>query len=81
MAFDLLLRMRAKWRGLLVFYLLNAGVDMLTQIIRLASSDPTIHVAARLVAVVTALFCLYNNAMLLFTDHEGDDRWPQFWYR
>ncbi len=79
MAFDLLLRMQTKWRGLLVFFLLNIGVDALTQILRLYSSSAQMHLGSRLVAIVTALFCLYNTARLLFTDQEGDEGWPRFW--
>ncbi|MFZ5817194.1 MAG: hypothetical protein ACOY93_18180 [Bacillota bacterium] len=79
MATDLALRMMAKWRGFLVFTLLNAVTDVVTGIIRLETTDPRLHLFARGVAVVTALYCLINTALLLFCDREGDEGWPPLW--
>lgn len=79
MAFDIFLRIQAKWRGLLVFYLLQAVTNFVTRVIYYEADDARLRLFANLVAIATSLYCFINNALLLLRDREGDDKWPALW--
>lgn len=79
MAFDIWARATAKWRGILVYILLQAVTDAVTKVIRFESEEPRIRLFASLVAIATTVFCLVNTILLLVRDRDGDEDWPPLW--
>lgn len=79
MAFDIFLRVQAKWRGILVYHLLSGFTSFVTRVIFFEAEDPRLKLFANFVAVATTLYCIINTALLLFKDREGDEGWPPLW--
>lgn len=79
MAFDIFVRVQAKWRGLLVYMLLQAFTHLATRLIIYKTPDSQVQLVANLVSLVTTLYCLINTSMLLFRDQDGDENWPPLW--
>lgn len=79
MAFDIFVRVQTKWRGLLVFALLQAFTHFVTRVIFFEADDARLKLFANLVSIGTTLYCLINTALLLLRDREGDEKWPPLW--
>jgi hypothetical protein len=79
MAFDIWQRAQAKWRGLLVYVLLEAVMRVVTTFIQQRAESSGLLLYAAAVSIATAIFCLVQEYRLLMTDQEGDDAWPPIW--
>lgn len=79
MAFDIFMRVQAKWRGILVYSLLQAVTHFVTQVIYYGAAEPRLRLFANLVSLATTIYCLINTAALLMRDREGDEQWPPLW--
>lgn len=79
MAFDIFARVQAKWRGLMVYMLLQAITHFVTRVIHFEAEDARIRLWANLVSIATTLYCFINTALLLLRDREGDEQWPNLW--
>jgi hypothetical protein len=79
MAFDIWARAQLKWRGILVYTLLQAITRFVTQFIYTQSTHPALQLYASLVLLATTCFCLHRFYQLLTLDRDGDDAWPPIW--
>lgn len=79
MAYDIWDRVQSKWRGLLVYVLLEAVMRLVTTFIQQRAETPGLRLYAVVVSVGTAIFCLVQEWRLLMKDEEGDDTWPPIW--
>lgn len=79
MPFDIFVRMTSKWRGILVYSLLQAITHAVTRVIFYEADDHRLRVFANLVSIATTLFCMINTVLLLLKDREGDEQWPPLW--
>jgi hypothetical protein len=79
MAFDIFVRVQTKWRGLLVYTLLQAFTHFVTRVVYYEADDPRLRIFANLVSIATTLYCFSNTVLLLFKDREGDEAWPPLW--
>jgi len=77
--YDLWNRATAKWRGILVYVLLQAVTRFVTGVIALEADTHWWKLYAALVSVGISLFCLTEMWRLLSTDSEGDENWPPLW--
>lgn len=79
MAFDIWARAQAKWRGILVYALLQLSMRLATAFILAAEPAPVIRVYANLANAAMGIFCLVNIWQLIMQDREGDQSWPPLW--
>lgn len=79
MAYDLIARIQAKWRGLLVYVLLQGMTHFVTRVIFFEAHEPQLKIYANLVSIATTLYCFIKATVLLLQDREGDDQWPPLW--
>lgn len=72
-------RFMLKWRGLLVYFLLDACSGPVYT--ALAGQAPTdgLRIFAHLASVATAIYCFSHEVLLLTTDRPGDEKWPPLW--
>lgn len=79
LAFDIWERARSKWRGLLVYALLNAAMRFATELIMHGTSSRGLRLYASLAAVAVGVYCLVQQWRLLTADQPGDETWPPLW--
>ncbi|MFZ5824253.1 MAG: hypothetical protein ACOY94_07995 [Bacillota bacterium] len=79
MAFEIFMRAQAKWRGILVYILLQSVTHFVTRVIFYEAGDPRLRLFANLVSVATTVFCFVNIVRLVTRDSEGDEEWPRLW--
>lgn len=79
MLFDLWTRAQAKWRGLLVYSLLQATTRFVTSVIYHEAETSGLRLYSSCVALATTVFCLTQLWLLLTTDRDGDEAWPPIW--
>ncbi|HYG58997.1 MAG TPA: hypothetical protein VD902_13135 [Symbiobacteriaceae bacterium] len=79
MAHDIWARAQAKWRGILVFALLQLSMRVATAFILAAEPAPGIRIYANLANAALGIYCLLSIWRLIMSDQEGDEAWPQLW--
>jgi hypothetical protein len=79
MAFDIWLRAQAKWRGVVVYTLLEAVSRAVTDYIYQAAGSRELRLYALIAGLATTIFCLTQTVLLLMKDRDGDDAWPSIW--
>lgn len=79
MLFDIWARAVSKWRGLLVFVLLNTASRMVTIVIQFRTDDPRILLYSSLISIAIGIYCIVQLILLLTRDREGDQDWPTIW--
>jgi hypothetical protein len=72
-------RATAKWRGILVYSLLQACMRFTTTLIYQSAHTPGLRMYASLAGLATSLYTLVRTWQLLMTDTEGDENWPPIW--
>lgn len=78
-AMDIWARATAKWRGMLVYVLLQASMRVVTSYILAHDPERGIHLFASLAGLSTTIYCLVMQWRLLMSDHDGDENWPPLW--
>jgi len=76
---DLWGRATAKWRGIVVYALLQAITRFVTAVIFHGTAVPGLKLFASLVSLGTSLFCVISIYLLLTSDRDGDEAWPPIW--
>lgn len=79
MLYDIWARAQAKWRGIVVYSLLQAVTRFITAVIYHQSGSPGLQLYASVVSLATNLFCVFSLWRLLTADSEGDESWPPIW--
>lgn len=79
MLFEIWARAQAKWRGILVYALLNIAARLVTDYIYHQSNSKGLRIFAALAGLATAIFCLVQTWRLLTKDIDGDQDWPPLW--
>lgn len=72
-------RAQAKWRGILVYTLLNGMTRFVTDYIYYQSGSQGLRMYAALAGLATAIFCLVQTWQLVMEDKDGDQTWPTLW--
>lgn len=79
MAQEIWARATAKWRGILVYSLLQACMRFTTELIYRTAPTPGLRMYASLAGLATSIYTLIHLWKLLMTDEEGDANWPPIW--
>lgn len=79
MLYDIWARAQAKWRGIVVYTLLQAVMRFVTNVIYYHTESSGWQLYASLVSLCTSMFCVWSLWQLLTEDQEGDQTWPPIW--
>lgn len=79
MAYDIWARATSKWRGIVVYVLLQAAMRFVTQVIIMEAPSRGYHLYASLAGLATSIYCLISLGRLLLRDEPGDENWPPLW--
>jgi hypothetical protein len=79
MLFDIWARAVSKWRGLLVFILLNTASRMVAIVIQHRTDDSRVLLYSSLISMAIGMYCIVQLVLLLTRDREGDQDWPPIW--
>jgi len=79
MAQEIWARALAKWRGILVYALLQAVTRFVTAYIYHEAAVPGLRLYASLASLATSIFCFLQIWNLLTADQDGDEAWPPLW--
>ncbi len=76
---DIWARAQVKWRGIVVYALLQAVTRFVTSVIYHQAEAPSLQLYASVVSAATGIFCVWSTWRLLTTDQDGDEAWPPIW--
>lgn len=79
MLFDIWNRATAKWRGIVVYALLQAATRFVTSVISYKADTAGWKLYAAGVSIAVSLFTITRMWQLLTADAEGDEEWPPIW--
>lgn len=79
MAYEIWTRATTKWRGILVYVLLQAAMRFVTGVILLEEPTRGLRLFAALAGLATSIYCFASIWRLLLSDHPGDENWPPLW--
>lgn len=79
MAYEIWARAQAKWRGIVVFALLQAAMRFVSALIFAQSPSAGVQLYASLALAATSTFCVVQMWRLLTRDEAGDESWPALW--
>ena len=79
MAMEIWARATAKWRGILVYVLLQASMRFVTAVILMQDPERGLRLFASLAGLATSIYCFTMMWRLLLSDHPGDESWPPLW--
>lgn len=79
MAFEIWARATAKWRGIVVYVLLQAAMRVVTSWIYLEAPTQGWRLYASLAGLATSIYCVSRMWRLLMADEPGDEDWPPLW--
>ena len=79
MAYEIWARAQAKWRAIVVFALLQAGMRFVSGLIFTQSPSAPVRLYASLALLATSTFCVVQMWRLLTRDEPGDESWPPLW--
>ena len=79
MAHDIWARAQAKWRGIVVYTVLQAAMRFVTALINAQSPTAIVKLYASLALLATTVFTLVQMYRLLTRDEPGDEAWPPIW--
>lgn len=78
-AFEIWARATAKWRGMLVYILLQATMRFVTSVILMQEPTQGLRLYATLAGVATSIYCMVRMWTLMLKDEPGDENWPPLW--
>lgn len=79
MAFEIWARATTKWRGILVYILLQASMRFVTGVILMQGPSQGLRLFASLAGLATSIYCMVRMWTLLLRDEAGDENWPPLW--
>lgn len=79
MAFEIWARATTKWRGILVYILLQAAMRFVTAVILMQGPSQGLRIFASLAGLATSIYCMVRMWTLLLKDEDGDENWPPLW--
>lgn len=78
-AMEIWARATAKWRGIVVFVLLQAAMRFVTAYIHMEAPTQGLRLYASIAGLATSIYCFSSLWRLLLADHPGDENWPPLW--